>query len=184
MPAHKIINSNMIIDKAIILIEEKGVENLNARSLAKSLNCSTQPIYHCFKNMDELINKAKEKIRDDYIIFLNEFIKSEQNYFMGNLYGLIMYAYKHPNLFKIMYMSPYLNDDTNLKFNEQIINEIQKKGDYDKKDATNFFYQSWIFAYGIATQVVTGYLKWDKKDIIDILNLQFESLKKYYRKEK
>ena len=74
-------------------------------------------------------------------------------------------------------------DLINEGFNENIINGIMKIG-YTHEDATNFFYQSWIFAYGIAVQIVTGYLKWNKEDIVNILNLQFEALKKYYRKDK
>ena len=71
----------------------------------------------------------------------------------------------------------------NFIIDENIINGIMKIG-YTHEDATNFFYQSWIFAYGIAVQIVTGYLKWNKEDIVNILNLQFEALKKYYRKDK
>ena len=183
MPAKKIISKEMILIEAINLIEEEGTLKLNARNLANRLNCSTQPIYHSFINMDDLFNQVKLRIRDDYIIFLNDSIKKETNYFFGNLLGMINYAYLHPKLFEIIYMRPFLADETNLELNENIINGIMKIG-YTHEDATNFFYQSWIFAYGIAVQIVTGYLKWNKEDIVNILNLQFEALKKYYRKDK
>lgn len=184
MPAKRIITKEMIVNEAIKLIEEEGKEKLNARSLANRLNCSTQPIYHSFINMDDLFNQVKLKIRDDYIIYLGESIKKEPNYFLGNLLGIIMYAHNHPKLFEIMYMTPYLDDEINLDFNKEIIYAIMKIGGYTLEDATNFFYQSWIFAYGIAVQIVTGYLKWNKEDIINILNLQFEALKKFYRRDK
>ena len=54
MPAKKIISKEMILIEAINLIEEEGTLKLNARSLANRLNCSTQPIYHSFINMDDL----------------------------------------------------------------------------------------------------------------------------------
>ena len=39
MPVKKTITKNMIIDKAISLIEKEGIDKVNARSIAKELKC-------------------------------------------------------------------------------------------------------------------------------------------------
>lgn len=54
MPAKKVITNEMIIKKSLELLNEKGINAINAREIAKSLGCSTQPIYLSFKNMEEL----------------------------------------------------------------------------------------------------------------------------------
>lgn len=54
MPAKRIITREMIIEKALEIAKEKDFSFINARLLAKELNCSTQPIYWSFKNMDDL----------------------------------------------------------------------------------------------------------------------------------
>ena len=54
MPAAKKVSRDEIIDAAIDVLRDDGFSAINARSVAKKLGCSTQPIYFSFKNMDEL----------------------------------------------------------------------------------------------------------------------------------
>lgn len=61
--AIKKITSEEIIESALNFIKEKGYENLNARSLASYLKCSTQPIYFQFQNMNDLKLNVLKKPR-------------------------------------------------------------------------------------------------------------------------
>ena len=54
MPAVKKISRDRILDAAVQVLRDGGFSAINARSVAKKLGCSTQPIYFSFKNMDEL----------------------------------------------------------------------------------------------------------------------------------
>ena len=54
MPAIKKISKEAIIDAAVDVLREGGAAAINARSVAKKLGCSTQPIYLSFQNMDDL----------------------------------------------------------------------------------------------------------------------------------
>lgn len=54
MPAIKKISREEIIEAAVDVLREGGVDSINARSVAKKLGCSTQPIYLSFQNMEEL----------------------------------------------------------------------------------------------------------------------------------
>lgn len=45
MPAAKRISKEAIIDAAAAVLRIGGFEAINARSVAKALGCSTQPIY-------------------------------------------------------------------------------------------------------------------------------------------
>ena len=54
MPAAKRISKEAIIDAAEAVLRTGGFEAINARSVAKALGCSTQPIYLTFRNMEEL----------------------------------------------------------------------------------------------------------------------------------
>ena len=48
------ISKQMILDGAFELVREQGIEMLTARKLAERLNCSTQPIFRVYENMDAL----------------------------------------------------------------------------------------------------------------------------------
>ena len=54
MPAAKKVSKEKIVEAAVDVLRDGGFSAINARSVAKKLGCSTQPIYFSFKNMDEL----------------------------------------------------------------------------------------------------------------------------------
>lgn len=54
MPPKAKITRDMILDRAFDLIRKQGHGALNARTLARELGCSTQPILYAFANMEEL----------------------------------------------------------------------------------------------------------------------------------
>ena len=54
MSAVRKVSKEQIIDAAVEVLRDDGFSAINARSVAKKLGCSTQPIYFSFKNMDEL----------------------------------------------------------------------------------------------------------------------------------
>ena len=54
MPAAKKISRDRILDAAVQVLRDGGFFAINARSVARKLGCSTQPIYLSFRNMDEL----------------------------------------------------------------------------------------------------------------------------------
>ena len=54
MPAVRKVSKEQIIDAAVEVLRDDGFSAINARSVAKELGCSTQPIYLSFQNMDDL----------------------------------------------------------------------------------------------------------------------------------
>ena len=54
MPAKKQITKDMILATAFEMLRTRGMDAVNVKSLAKQLNCSTQPIYLSFDSMDAL----------------------------------------------------------------------------------------------------------------------------------
>lgn len=50
-----------ILNAAFTVVREMGVENLNARTVAKKMGCSTQPIMYHFKTIEELKQEVYKK---------------------------------------------------------------------------------------------------------------------------
>ena len=61
MPPKSKINKQDILTSSLEIIRKSGFEEVNARSIAKEMNCSTNPIFRVYKNMDEL----KEELIED-----------------------------------------------------------------------------------------------------------------------
>lgn len=49
MPPKPKITKDMILSAVLELTQETGFETVNARSIAKKLQCSTRPIFTCYE---------------------------------------------------------------------------------------------------------------------------------------
>ena len=84
MPAVKKVTREKIVDAAVRVLQEDGYSAVNARSVAKKLGCSTQPIYSEFQNMEELkaaltaraVEMHEKRVRD----FLRGYEGSDSRY--------------------------------------------------------------------------------------------------------
>lgn len=65
MARKKEIDKQRILDAAYKLAVRGGIESLTARNIAKAVNCSTQPIYLEFENMQDLRNQVLARISDE-----------------------------------------------------------------------------------------------------------------------
>lgn len=178
--AYKKITRDEIIDGAFDFVKKNGFVKLNARGLASFLNCSTQPIYFQFTNMDELHQALLSKTKIHYQAYIQNSIKNEQTLFMGCMKGMINYARENKNLFSLIFEENYVKTEEEDDFNLRIIQGIMKAGGYSFESATLFFHQSWIFSYGIACGIIHGYMMFSENEINTLLQNQFEALKLYY----
>lgn len=63
------------------MVHEEGIDSLNARALAKKLNCSTMPIFQSFQDMRDLKMEVKRWIDEYYSAFLNRYVQKEDYLF-------------------------------------------------------------------------------------------------------
>ena len=54
MARKETITKEDIIQAAFEILQEEGIEQVTARKLAAKANCSTQPIFRVYRNMEEL----------------------------------------------------------------------------------------------------------------------------------
>ena len=62
MPPRAKITKEMVIDAAFAVARETGAETINARTVSKKLNCSTQPVMYHFATIEELKKEAYQKV--------------------------------------------------------------------------------------------------------------------------
>ena len=49
------VTKNDILEAAFSILQEEGIEQVTARKLAARANCSTQPIFRIYKNINEVV---------------------------------------------------------------------------------------------------------------------------------
>lgn len=181
MPPKVKIDKNKIIEAALKIIREEGLNNLNARKIAKKLKCSTQPIFSNYKNMNEL----KDEISKECVNIFNNYLKkgiSDNNYPKYKATGMyyIKFAMEEKEIFKLLFMTDYKNPFQNdsIDYIYEIISESLK---ISIEEAKSFHINMWIFVHGIATMEVTSNYKWSLEDISKMLTEMYLGLVTYYK---
>ena len=64
MPPKQRITREMILERSFEMFCREGMEVVNARSVAKALNCSTQPIFSYFSGMEDLKSALEQKAKE------------------------------------------------------------------------------------------------------------------------
>lgn len=102
MPAIKKISKEAIIDAAVDVLREGGAAAINARSEAKKLGCSTQPIYLSFQNMDDL----KAAMTQRTVALHTRHVRNSNSDTQYSCYGMgfVKFAAEERHLFRWLYL--------------------------------------------------------------------------------
>lgn len=179
MPPLKKITKEDIINTAYDIARNSGMEGINARAIAKKLNCSIQPIFHNFLNMDELKKELLEKIKLTYKKYLKENLDKEKPYKQIGL-GYIKFASDEPILFKILFMSEYNISPIDLINSDTVYEDISKYAcsatNIDRNNIDKFHLKMWIFTHGIATLIANNTCTFTSDEISEMLTEEFNAL--------
>lgn len=180
MSAKILIKKEDLVKGAIKIIRDKGDKDLSARNLAKTCNCSTQPIFRLFKNMEDL----KNTVYNDVYEIQNKFLSNGQSHqvpFIGVGLAYIEFATREKNLFKFLFMS--LNSKNNNILNMadteegvKFIEMIQKSTGLSESSSKQIYINTWLIIHGIASMMATTNSKLSIEEIETII---FDAFKGY-----
>jgi len=173
MPRSTTIAQEVIIEAAFELVRKEGFEVLSARNIAKQIGCSTQPIYWCYKNMDEIKAEVCRKALPYLQNLMLGYVKTGDAFLDLGL-GYVRIAYAEPALFKAFYMDNIMKVKLTDIFPEsERVVEVMKSSDecrhLSEQEVKNGIAKAWMLAHGIASLVAVGMFVYDEEKIIEIL---------------
>ena len=182
MPPKAKFTKDEIIDSALTIIKEEGIESLTARSLGKKLNSSSCPIFTIFKNMEEVKFASIQKAKQIYRKYVEEGLKDSIPFRgVGKFY--ILFASEEPKLFQLLFMN---DENSSIDSNsilplidenyEAILNSIIATFSLDKEFANYLYYHMWVYTHGIACLNATRTCKFTDQETEKMLNQVFLSL--------
>ena len=179
MPPKVKITKQEIINTAVELVRQEGESGLNARSIAASLGCSTQPIFSNFKSMEELEETVNAAAYDMYLEFVKGEMASEK-YPPYKAYGMayIRFAKEEKRLFKMLFMCDRDGKDLSPTddFNESV-EIIMNSNGVTKEKAELMHLEMWTFVHGIAAMLATSFLVLDGELISNMLSDVYQGLR-------
>lgn len=175
------ITKEAIIETAFTLVRKEGFESLNARNLASAANCSTQPIYSQFENMEKLRDLLLVK---GYLLMVNDYMTAQphEDSFLKMGLGYVAFAAKDPQLFRGLFVEKLVTKDlwkeiegsTHLIMMDRV---AQGAGlENSSPDALNTVYQLIsIFTHGLAMRALNHPEYYTDEKIKELLCLAAES---------
>ncbi len=183
MPPKPKYDREKIIDIAVNLVREKGVDSLTAREMAEYLGTSSRPIFTAFENMSELRKAVIDRCNSIY----EDYCKQEvaQNIYpkykaLGMAY--IKLAIEESNIFKLLFMCENENEYMDSHY-KSVVNMVQNLTGLGEKGANVMHFEMWAFVHGIATMLATRYVQLDINTVSECVSDVFEGLKRRFDDE-
>lgn len=172
MPKAKI-TREMVINAAFETARETGAENVNARSVAARLGCSTQPVMYHFARIEELKRAVYEKAdryHTEYLMNVGE----PEVVMLGIGLNYIRFAICEPNLFRFLFQSGYavgnslieMVDSEELKPILDMMSGTMKMPFEQTKEV---FVTIAMFAHGYASIIANNSLEYDEQLVAEHL---------------
>ena len=186
MPAAKKISKDRILDAAVQVLRDGGFSAINARSVARKLGCSTQPIYLSFQNMDALKTALTERAIEMHTQRVRDSLRThEGNDSRYSSYGMgfVKFAAEEKQLFRWLYLEgeqpgPYQND----VLLPEVIDVIVEEFGYSDEVARRFHQDMIYFSYGLAILANTDHLRLTEAELREAFRREFRALIAIYGK--
>lgn len=182
MPPKPKFTREEIIDRAVGLVAEKGIEALTARELGDALGSSSRPIFTAFRNMEEVEQAVRGEVMHRFEQFAADG-DATMPHFKKIGMNTVRFAAAQPMLFKLLFMSeasaasgfdgvyPRLG-----KTADECISDIQNDYGLPKEEAQRLFESMWIYTFGIGALCAMKVCVFSEKELSAMLSYEFEAL--------
>ena len=177
MPPKVKITKQMVADASFEVARARGHENLNARTIAEQLGCSTQPVLYSFKTVDEIRRAAYEiadRYHTDYIMPRG----TQEDPMLALGLNYVRFGHEEKNLFRFLFQTDKfggmdaeaLVGDPNLG----PVIDVMAKGIGCRADAAReMFFTFFCAAHGLASLLANNSMAYDEKQCREMLEQVF-----------
>lgn len=179
------VNREEICWCALELTRNKGFDKVNARSLAKEMGYSVQPIYSCFKNMEGL----RSAVYSEAMKYYNDFIYSrvEESAVLESMAKAnVAFAKYETNLFKLLFFGElsgldHFDDIYEWMGDKEATKRLSEKLGLPTESVKQIYIMLIVFTHGVATMTATGGANISDEEIADFLEKGYAAFVKAQR---
>lgn len=188
MPPKSKCTKEQIVEAALQMVREEGMESLKARELAARLGTSTAPIFTAFHSIEEIQKEVMEKARSLYSEYIQKGLKQEPA-FKGVGMKYIEFAKDEPELFKVLFMSDEKENlvahflpsyDDNFP---EVLEVLRSAYGISMEAAKKLYNHMSVYAFGFATLYAQRIYMFTMEDISRMLSEVFAAMIKKEKEE-
>ncbi|HIX69461.1 MAG TPA: TetR/AcrR family transcriptional regulator [Candidatus Enterococcus stercoravium] len=172
MARKKTITRDQILDAAYAVVSTEGFSRFTARNIAAKMNCSTQPIYLEFQNMEDLKQALLKKVYD----YLAEDIfpvERTGDKIVDIALNYIKFATKERRLYRAMYLEEYGGGQEMQEFSyhyfKDLVRSEEKFQNLPEDQVESLHTGTWIVATGIAALMSSGIISPSDDQIVRLI---------------
>ncbi len=183
MPPKKKITREMIVHAAFEIARYDGYERINARNIARKLNCSTQPVMYAFHTVEEIKEEAytvADTFHTEYIMpkgkgDISPMLELGMNY--------IRFGHEESKLFRFLFQSNRFSGfSIGMLMSDPSLNEMLKTISMgmgcDEMSAKNIFFNLFISAHGCASLLANNAIEYDEEIFRTVLENTYSGMMK------
>lgn len=170
-----------IVETALQMARENGIESVVARELGKRLGTSSSPIFTAFKNMEELYQEVQKSAMKEFEDYVHDAVNYTPAFKQFGL-KMIRFATEEPKLFQLLYMREHEERTIGNMIDELgdtvgvCIDLIQKDYGLSRQEAELLFQQVWIYTFGICTLIARKVCCFTEEQVSEMLSIEFQGI--------
>ena len=169
-PKNKFTREEMV-EAALRVVRERGIDGLTAKTLADALGTSTQPVFTAFGSMDALKREVYAAALRLYDSYVNAGLQEKIPFFgVGMQY--IRFAREEPELYRLLFLTR-TQECSAMKSMEHLRELVRPTlvniYRITAEEADVYFRNLWFVVHSLATLIVTGGCPYSDREIGQIL---------------
>lgn len=171
-PKNKFSKEKMV-EAALQVVRDKGIDGLTAKTLADELGTSTQPVFTAFGSMDAVrqeVYAAAVRVYDDYA----DAGLKEKVPFLGVGMQYIRFAREEPELYRFLFLTRAQDQKYSAMMSMRHLQELVRPTlmnvyHITAEEADLYFRDLWFVVHSLSTLIVTGDCPYSDRKIRQIL---------------
>ncbi len=176
-----------IVLAAFRLVQREGIEAFTARTVAEELGASVKVLFRDFPSLSDLkkaVITYAERFNADYTVKAMQNATTVPPYKASGL-AYIRFAWEEPHLFSLLYMRDRSGEsiDDGKENIAPYIHAIVAHSNLTEDAAYRLHLEMWIYVHGLASMIVTKYLRWDEEFILSSITDVYQGIKMKFEKD-
>ena len=180
MPPKVKVTKQMVAEASFEVVRASGHENLNARTIAQRLGCSTQPVLYSFKTVDE-IREAAYAMADEYHTSFILPKGTEENPMLALGLNYVRFGHEEKNLFRFLFQTDKFGGtdvaallaDPSLS---AVIGIMAQGLQCGEREAREMFLTFFCAAHGLASLLANNSMEYDEAQARKMLEEVFSGM--------
>ena len=182
MPPKPKFTKEEIVQTALSVVSEKGVEALTAKELGDALGSSARPIFTAFNSMKEVQDAVRGAAMRRFENFTEQKLPDMPLFKQVGM-RMVLFGAREPKLYQLLFMRENRNavsfDDVFGELGptaETCVRLIQEEHDMTEAEAKLLFENVWIYTFGVGALCATRVCNFPEEKLDQMLSTEFQAM--------